>query len=327
MKSRINWQDDFRQSVDIILASYNGDKYIRDQIVSLQECDGYEALVKNIIVVDDGSNDLTLSIVGDMAKLDSKIQIFPSDGRSLGAMRNFCRGASLSRAEFVMFCDQDDVWLKEKLEMTLLAMGERSCPIPKLVFSDVVVVDEMLGVISESYFALKRIPKNWYSSVNSLIKQNVVSGCTMMANRALIARALPVEASAYMHDWWLALVASAEGELIFVDKPLMLYRQHNSNAIGAVLARRYDFFYRLRRFVSSVDKTVLQARAFRRMFPRASELSPAVEALSQITDRTVFTNVGSALCGELRRSSLLGCFAMAMYCMVFAKNIEKRNQA
>ncbi|MEZ8143892.1 alpha-L-Rha alpha-1,3-L-rhamnosyltransferase [Enterovibrio norvegicus FF-454] len=322
----MNWQGDSNHAIDIVLATYNGEKYIEEQIHSLQRNDGYDFLVSNIIIVDDGSRDSTLSKLHDLAINDNKIKIYPSVGTPLGPTQNFCRGASLSTAKFVMFCDQDDVWLKDKLATTLDAMGEDDCSHPKLVFSDLLVVNDELEVIANSYFSLKNIPKNWHTNIGSLIKQNVASGCTMMANRALLDRALPVPEEAYMHDWWLALVAKVEGELIYVDQPLMLYRQHTNNAIGAGLHRKYDVHYRVNRFVQSVDKTVLQAGALVRKYPLIAEQHPEVKALSGIHARSWWKSMFAALFGNLRRSSLTGSLAMVMYCLFYAKNVEERTR-
>ncbi|STR61862.1 hypothetical protein [Grimontia hollisae] len=84
--------------------------------------------------------------------------------------------------------------------------------------------------------------------MNNLVKQNVVSGCTMMANRALLQKALPIPNEACMHDWWFALVAKTEGKLTFVDQALMLYRQHETNAIGTGDKNPLGLFKRIYRF-------------------------------------------------------------------------------
>lgn len=309
----------FRHSIDVILATFNGEKHIAEQIRSLQQCDDYETLVNRVVIVDDGSIDNTLSIVRSFAKYDPKIQVYPSQGKPLGPMKNFCRGISMCDAEFIMFCDQDDVWLKEKLVTTLKAMGGEACSIPRLVFSDLLVVDENLRVIENSYFSLKKIPKNWHDSLDALAKQNVASGCTMMANRALLNKALPIPDNAYMHDWWLALVAKVEGELIFIDQPLMLYRQHCNNVIGAGLNKRFDFSYRFKRFAKSVDATTKQAKALIDRFPYLANESKTLSSLASLSKQSRLHNAKAALYGNLRRSSLLGSVAMAFYCMTLNK--------
>ncbi|MDF2186401.1 glycosyltransferase family 2 protein [Grimontia hollisae] len=304
--------------IDVVLATYNGEKYIEEQIKSVQRNDGYQFLVNSIIVVDDGSSDNTVSIVKRLAINDSKIRIYINESSSLGAMKNFASGVYISQANFIMFCDQDDVWLENKISLTLESMIKHDATLPHLVFSDLKIVDASLNVISDSYFTAKKIPKNWHADMNNLVKQNVVSGCTMMANRALLQKALPIPNEACMHDWWFALVAKTEGKLTFVDQALMLYRQHETNAIGAGDKNPLGLFKRIYRFRQNASNSVKQAGALSARYPYLASQYPSVAALSQQATRSRLRNTYAALFGELRRSSFQGSAAMALYCLFFS---------
>lgn len=308
----------YHHCIDIVLATYNGEKYIEEQIKSVQRNAGYQFLVNSIIVVDDGSSDNTLSIIKRLAINDSKIRIYVNENSLLGVIKNFVRGAYLSQANFIMFCDQDDVWLENKISVTFDSMIKHDVILPHLIFSDLKIVDASLNTICDSYFTAKKIPKNWHADMNNLVKQNVVSGCTMMANRALLQKALPIPNEACMHDWWFALVAKTEGKLTFVDQALMLYRQHETNAIGTGDKNPLGLFKRIYRFRQNAGNSVKQAGALSARYPYLMNQYPSVAALSQQATRSRLRNTYAALFGELRRSSFQGSLAMALYCLFFS---------
>ncbi len=144
-----------------------------------------------------------------------------------------------SRSNYVMFADQDDIWSPDKIEATLAAMRhEEQCghhpvdPTPVLIYTDVVVVDSANCELAPSYFTYTGIEPT-RTAYPALFLQNTVIGCTAMANRALLDRALPIPSGVAMHDWWLALVAVGTGRIAMLDRPTLRYRQHGSNEVGA----------------------------------------------------------------------------------------------
>lgn len=224
-----------KTSIDILMATCNGGNYLSFQVDSIlrQTNDAWTLLIR-----DDGSVDGTLEKVHEYSLQGrDKIKIIESGSGKLGASQNFGRLLELSSARYVMFCDQDDVWLPEKIEVTLREMqrlekvyGERT---PILVHTDLKVVDEGLKLVSESFWNHQNIHPKGREKINYLLTQNCISGCTMMINASLRELASPIPEEAIMHDWWLALVASAFGKISHIDKPTMLYRQHQKNDIGA----------------------------------------------------------------------------------------------
>jgi glycosyltransferase involved in cell wall biosynthesis len=227
--------------IDIVLASYEGAKHIREQLESISNQD--LNCSTNLIVTDDLSKDDTFNIVSEF--LENKIKgtffLRPQEVKNLnfqfGPCANFSYGLTKSSAEYIMFCDQDDCWLPNKVSDTFNKMQEIEAEFgsdaPVLVFTDLSVVDSNLKIITPSFFNYQSMDPRWCEKTSQLMIQNVAPGCTMMVNRALLDLALPIPQEAVMHDWWLILVASAFGKVSFIDKPTMLYRQHCNNQVGA----------------------------------------------------------------------------------------------
>lgn len=243
--------------VEILLATYNGEKYLKQQLNSLEN-----QTYKNwrIIARDDGSDDKTLTILEEFKKNNpGKIKIYENKTSTHGPMNNFCKLMSLSRADYVAFCDQDDVWLPTKLEKTLNLMKklEKNFGVlPILVHTDLMIADKNLNVMFKSMIRTQKLNYSSTKSIKQIIVQNCVTGCTMMANRNLIKVCGSIPSGAVMHDWWLAIVACAFGKLEFLDESTIYYRQHGANTVGVtpiscgvVKRRRYLPLYVLKRMV------------------------------------------------------------------------------
>ncbi len=220
--------------IDILMAVYQGEAYVAEQIESILQQTYTDW---TLLIGDDGSKDRTMEILSAYeAKYPSKIRVIPNKVNSGSAQANFFHLLSLSKAAYAMTCDHDDVWLPDKVEKTMGEMErlERESPpgTPILVHTDLEVVDENLRTIAPSMFQLQNLDSRRVS-LSRLLAQNVVTGCTMLANRPLLDLAKDPPASAIMHDWWLALVAAAFGRIGFVDDPTIRYRQHGNNEVGA----------------------------------------------------------------------------------------------
>lgn len=219
--------------VDVLLATYNGENYLQEQIESLL---AQRKVHIRILVRDDGSSDRTLAILNEYsARYSDRFILLDSECR-LGAIRSFEELMRVSTASYMAFCDQDDVWMPEKLEVLLgrLRELESLCgdSVPGLAHCDLKVVDHALSEISPSFWSYAGIQAHRNNFQNMLLF-NTVTGCAMVCNRALIKIALPMPEGIHMHDQWLALCASAFGVIAVVDEPLVLYRQHGRNTLGA----------------------------------------------------------------------------------------------
>lgn len=224
-----------RPLIDILLATWNGERYLAEQIESLlaQTSTDWRLLAR-----DDGSTDGTTDILGRYAALHREcITIVEDSDAGLGACGNFARLMEHSDAEYVMFCDQDDVWLPEKVEHCLNAIRklekEQEPGKPALVHCDLRVVDPDIETIAPSFWRYQKLNPVKGRFLNRLLIQNVVTGCAAILNRPLARLATPIPAGARMHDWWIALVAAAFGNVGYLPESLVLYRQHGGNTLGA----------------------------------------------------------------------------------------------
>lgn len=218
--------------VTVLLAVYNGEKYLKAQIDSL-----LNQTVKDIkiIIRDDGSTDNSPFIINEYCEKYPQI-VSKLSGKATGSAKcNFAELLYNCDDDYIMFCDQDDVWLPQKIEKTLDAMksaeGENR-EIPVLVHSDLKVVDQDLNVISNSFFEFQRLNQDGIT-LPKLLVQNYITGCTVMINRALKQKCGKIPNECVMHDWWLALTAQLFGKIVCISEPLMLYRQHSGNQVGA----------------------------------------------------------------------------------------------
>ena len=248
-------------NIEILLGTHNGAKFLNYQIESIlsQSYTNWKLLVH-----DDNSTDRTVDILRHYASLYPNKIIFIDDNLSFGnASKNFAFLLENATADYIMFCDQDDIWLPNKIELTLKKMQEIEktyINTPILVHTDLKVVDQNLAILSDSYWSYQGIdPK--YDTLNRLLIQNIITGCTMMINRQLAQMALPIPKDVIMHDWWIGLVASAFGKIVYIDKPLIFYRQHANNDTGA---KRYSWQYIISKLIAkpSFDKYIQQSSKF-----------------------------------------------------------------
>ena len=252
--------------IAVLLTSYNGDTYITELLYSLEN-QGYNNF--DLFIRDDGSSDQTLKQIHDfLSKSKLSITVLPK-GNNLGASQNFAYLLQYTLKhndyDYFMFCDQDDVWLPDKIAYTMKGMekAEASYPAkPILVHTDLQVVDENLDIREESYWSYQNIDPS-YDQLNHLLVQNVITGCTVMINRPLAKAALPVPKNVIMHDWWLGLIAAAGGEIVCLPKSTIKYRQHGSNDIGASAFNLSTIMKNARSLISiSLNKYIIQAQSF-----------------------------------------------------------------
>lgn len=227
--------------VAVLLATYNGEKYIEEMLQSLER-QTYQDFV--CYIHDDGSTDRTLEVCRRFVRNNPSRYVI-LDYPSLGnAGLNFLSLARRTKEQYIMFCDQDDIWLPEKIEKTLMAMKRaenKRCDVPVLVYTDLKVVNNNLEIISESYFRYTHKSPHKVNLSNILL-EGFVPGCTMMINRKLCKFGLENcdDRKICMHDWWFMCVAFAVGgRVVVLNKPLIMYRQHDKNCIG-IKKKFYD---------------------------------------------------------------------------------------
>ena len=223
-------------TVEILLAAYNGERFLREQLDSLL-AQTWEQW--HLTVSDDGSTDGTPAILdGYAAQYPDRIRRVRHEGRFGNARDHFFWLMKECGASYMMFCDQDDVWRPDKVEKTMRALleaeEEAGADTPVLVFTDLTPVDERLRLIAPS---LMKMQKQYTDVIDyrALLMQNIVTGCATGINRALAALAGHCKdtSQVIMHDWWLGVVAARFGKVVYLDESTMLYRQHGGNSVGA----------------------------------------------------------------------------------------------
>jgi len=255
--------------IGILMATYNGEKYISQQIDSIlnQTYRNWQLLIH-----DDGSTDKTVEIVKSyVKKYPDKILLIEDGIKCGGAKENFSHLIKIARANFkfdyIMFSDQDDVWFFDKIEKTLKKMHELENLYgknkPLLVHTDLIVVDEKLNKISDSFWKYQKInPLN--NSLACLILENTVTGCTMMINKTLLEQVRFIPKEAIIHDWWIALICRLnKGEIGVLKEPTIFYRQHHFNDTGA---KNYSLYAILKRIIKNNIKIIYRRNRFFKKF-------------------------------------------------------------
>ena len=221
-------------TITILLPTYNGAKYLAEQLDSIVD---QTVTPTRIVIRDDGSTDNTLEILQTYQAQYPQLFTIITDTHNLGAKGNFnylfAYALKHTNSDYFLCSDQDDVWHKDKIASLLFTANKKTNNNhPLLVFSDAEVVDNKLQRIANSTLAYQQLNPDRVK-LPQLLMQNPVTGCTTLFNRNLLQLAYPIAENALMHDWWLAVVASSFGEIIYLDKPLIKYRQHSDNDTGA----------------------------------------------------------------------------------------------
>ncbi len=210
-------------AISVVLATYNGAAFLEEQLNSILQ---QELLPFEIIVTDDGSTDGTVALVERMMISSSLIKLLKNDtGKPLHFVGNFCKGMQAATGTFIALSDQDDIWLPAKLQKLYAAMGDAP-----LVYSDSLLVDEN-GNSLHKHMSDIRNQLAYHDPLMYAIGA-WAPGHTMLFKRSLFVQAMPFPAIV-THDFWIGLVATCYGGISYVNEPLVLYRQHTSNAIGA----------------------------------------------------------------------------------------------
>ena len=221
--------------IQVLLATYNGDRFLREQIDSIL-AQTYRNV--RILARDDGSRDSTPDILRDYAaRHPDKFTLLPDSTPTGSAQMNFKQLLLASTAPYVAFSDQDDVWLPQKLELSMAAMRDlesRADPAkPLLIFTDLRVVDEQLRTRADSFWHMEHLKPESIHKLRLSVARNVVTGCTMLLNGPLADLTARMPPDCPAHDCWAGLLAQIFGSASYVDQPTILYRQHGENVVGA----------------------------------------------------------------------------------------------
>ena len=217
------------EKIDILLATYNGSKYLHEQLDSILS-QSYGNI--NVIIRDDGSSDNTVMIINEYEEKDNRVKLLNDNLGNLGFVRNFEELMKNSTSEYLMFSDQDDIWYNNKVETSytrIKAIEEingKSCPILVHTNSRIMNYETRTKSLFISNYA-----KN--SSFENSFFNFFVQGSTILINKSLKREALPFSKEVYLHDRYLHLIAEFIGIRSYIDVPTMDYRQHSNNEIGS----------------------------------------------------------------------------------------------
>jgi rhamnosyltransferase len=213
----------------ICMATYNGARFLRAQLDSFihQQFTNWQLLVH-----DDGSTDQTLAILSEYADRDQRITVLPTQPH-MGVIKGFLGMLAPAEADYYMFSDQDDVWEADKLSTMIEAAAAYPVDQPLLMHCDVSQIDANGDAMPEAHWNLFEA-----SDFGSYLLNNNVIGCTTLFNRKardlVQAKITEIDPDRlFMHDWLIALIASGLGSVVHLKQPLVAYRQHENNVVGA----------------------------------------------------------------------------------------------
>lgn len=313
-------------SVDILLATYDGERYISEQIESIVAQDHTNW---RLLVSDDGSLDATTSLVLDYAARDDRIQLL-NTRPSHSATENFLGLLAYSRADYAMFCDQDDYWLPSKVTSSLERMTECEGPDarPTVISGDAVVVNEERDLICSSFLKLSHISTQ-RTTLNKVLVQSPVLGCSAMMNRSLVDLVVsspPNFSNVRWHDWWVALVAASFGTVSVLEQPLLEYRQHGANQVGT---KKYSFAGLFRDRATGVQRTEQIYRQAVELMGRFGDDMPSrsrsmVERFISAHEQNVLTNARMLIGGGYLKS---GTVRAAVHVFIASTAIRRHLRA
>ena len=225
------------KKIDILMATYNGEKYLAEQLDSIINQTYHNW---NLLIRDDNSTDRTLEIIQDYQKKDNRIKLLKDNEGNLGIVKNFEELLKNSESEFIMFSDQDDIWIENKLDV-YLKTAEKIKIKGFLLHSDAILFNKNKSDASTRTFISKKAEKK---GLENTFFNYFVQGATILISKEIKNFILPFPKEAYLHDRYIHIVTELFFERIFINQPLIYYRQHDNNQIGAKnslkkLSKRY----------------------------------------------------------------------------------------
>lgn len=298
-------------TVSIVMATYNGEKYISEQIDSIIQ-QSYKDW--KLYIRDDGSTDATVDIISQYVnKYQDKILFIEDEYVCGSAYKNFMRLLTYVDTDYVMFCDQDDVWKADKVEMSMKAMKEaegncKECA--TLVFTNYEVVDNQLAVKNVNGVG------NADTRLSVLLTENCAIGATMLLNRLLIEETVKWDyCEQGMHDWTCMLIAAYIGQIVYVNQPTMYYRQHDNNVVGVndncikYILSRLD----LKNTRKRIDTYFIQAKILLEEYkPLNQEMQDIVKVFSEIRNKGKIGRCRQLLKGKYMAGSALKRIGMLL---------------
>ena len=291
--------------ISVAMATYNGEKYIKEQIESiLSQLDCYD----EVIVSDDGSTDQTIAIIEKFH--DPRIKVI--QGPKKGVKQNFSHAIFHCHGKYIFLADQDDIWEMNKVNRVLQEFNKSQAVV---VVHDCIIVDHEMNIVNESFYSL-RASRTGFSK--NILKNSYI-GCCMAFHCKLKNKILPIPDKIEMHDQWIGLIGETYGKCVFISDRLIRYRRHGSNvsqlnrhySLMRMLKNRIVFF---RTYMKRTKRIVHYIKAmfyrFRIMvheifvYYRIQELNQKY-LLEQIGERINYVSGGKVFQTEIERKKVL----------------------
>lgn len=260
-----------RKRVSIALCTFNGEKFIKEQVVSIIN---QTRLPEEIVICDDLSNDKTVDIINQIA-LESNVEIkLYINKERLGVTKNFDKAISLCSGEVILLSDQDDFWINTKIEKILKVF--ENFPDVDILFSDALIVDENLNkkdILSNRTINKSKKMIERREFLKAMLKNNVMTGMTMAFSKKIKQYISPID-NLWIHDYWIGIIGSTIGEVYYCNEQLVLYRQHVNNLIGS----RNKTYYR--KFVQNIQKIEKYRQHVKNMYDMFKALSEKINNMN-----------------------------------------------
>lgn len=251
------------KSVQVLLSTYNGEQYIKEQLDSILNQD-YSNIT--ILIRDDGSKDKTVSILDEYASEYNNITYY--QGQNIGVINSFfdlMKNADMS-ADYYSLSDQDDVWDQKKISCAVAKLESMNQKKSSLYCGRTTLVNQDLERINSTIKEHKIVP-----DFGNALVENICTGCTCVMNHKLLQIIQThIPRFTVMHDWWIYLIASSVGEVCYDNNSYMLYRQHDKNVVGTSTNYIDEFKVRLRNYRKNSGQISKQAREFQRLLENES---------------------------------------------------------
>ncbi|EKT4181911.1 TPA: glycosyltransferase family 2 protein [Campylobacter jejuni] len=220
--------------VAVLLATYNGEKYLKEQIDSILN-QTYKDI--KIYIGDDCSKDSTIDIIKTYKDLYPDKIIYYQNNTNMGFIKNFEKLLQCCSENYMAFSDQDDIWLPNKLEeqMKEIAKMEKKCNLPIMCHSDLIMIDEDKKILYKSFFKFKKYKINLKKDLGHILGPCGVMGNTMMINKVLKEKILPFPKNINFHDYYIAIMCELFGKRITLSESFVLYRIHQNNTSNSKL--------------------------------------------------------------------------------------------
>ncbi len=230
MNIKNNKINNLNQIISVCMATYNGEKYIKEQLDSILSQIGEN---DEVIISDDSSTDNTVEII--KAFSDNRIKIFENQ-KFKSPIFNFENALNNATGDIIVLSDQDDIWKANKIETIKKYMHNYD-----LVLSDADIIDEKGNILHKSFYKLNG-SKNGF--IKNIVKNSYL-GCTMAFNKKILDKSLPFPKDLPMHDWWIGLIGEMYGKTYFIEDKLINYRRHGNNASPTGEKSKYSFFQKV----------------------------------------------------------------------------------